>query len=315
MAVFSYLGMEGAHAQAQNFPSKPVSIVVPSNPGGLVDLLGRTVGQGLSEAWKQPVVVRNIPGAANQIGALRVAKSTPDGYTLLIVPELAFTAAQFIFSNLPYDPKQFAPITGLVAIDTTLVVHAELPIQSLADLFQAAKKEPGRLNFATMGLGSNTHLFLANLESMAGVNFTLVHYTGVAAGLSSLMAGHVDVMFANPNNARAAAKQDKVRILGISGNKRLPNMPDVPTIAEVVPGYEAVAWFGLFAPIGTPSDIIEKISADTRRFISGTAFQEKLVIPNGFRPIASTPKEFQDFIRTETEKWGAVARAARIKIE
>lgn len=315
LVALSCLGIRVAQAQVQFFPSKQVTIIVPTDPGGLVDLLARTVGHGLSEAWRQPVVVQNLPGATYQIGTSRVAKSAPDGYTLLVVPETAFVANQFLFSKLSYDPNQFAPVTGLVAVDTTLVVHAALPIQTMAQLFDAARKDPGKLRFATFGLGSNSHLFLASLESMAGVQFTPVHYKGVAAGLTDVMAGHVEVMFANPNNARGAAKQGKVRILGTTGKMRLPGMPEVSVIAELVPGYEAVAWFGLFAPPGTPVDIVEKISAETRRIIAGQAFQEKLVIPNGFRPIASTPREFQDFIRAETQKWGTVVKAANIKIE
>src|SRR6266545_4140617 len=227
---------------AQNYPSRPITILVPATPGGVTDVLGRLLARHLSDAWGQQVIVENKPGANNQLAAEYTAKSAPDGYTLFIAPEVTFVANPSLYPKLAYDPvKDFSPIAGLVIINHALIVNPAVPATSVKELIALGKQRPGELNYGTYGLGSTGHLNMALLETLAGVKFVPIHYKGAAPALTDVVAGHIQMMFVSLGTAMGQWKEGKVRLLAIGAAKRLAALPDVPTVAEGgLPGYEAV---------------------------------------------------------------------------
>jgi tripartite-type tricarboxylate transporter receptor subunit TctC len=306
-----------AAAQEQNYPSKPIRIVVSSAPGGMTDTLARTLGQRLSASWGQHVVVENKPGANNQIGTEYVAKTPGDGYTLLLTPEVTFVVNPHLYAKLSYDPdKDFAPITGLASVNHALVVHPSLGVQTVQELIALAKAKPGELNYATLGIGSAAHLNMELFQSMTGVKLTSVHYRGATPALTDVVAGHVPMMFINIGSAASAWKAGHVKILAIASPQRLTLFPEVPTIAESgVPGFEAQSWFGLFAPSATPRDVIIKINVEVQRILNDPEYREKVLAPNTLEPIPSTPEAYAALIRNDVQKWGRVIDAAGLKIQ
>ena len=305
-----------AAGQAQNYPSKPITIIVPAAPGGVTDMLARRLGPKLTEAWGQQVIVDNKPGANNQIAAEYVAKAAPDGHTILLGPEVTFVVNPFLYSKLPYDPvKDFAPIVGLIRINHALIVNPSLPAQSVKDLLELARKKPGELYYGTFGVGSSGHLNMEMLQTLAGVKFTPVHYRGATPALTDVMAGHISMMFISVGSAIQPSQSGQVRMLGIGGARRMAGLPDVPAVAETVPGVEAVSWFGLFAPGRTPPAVIAKMNAEVRRIFEDRDFREKFLAPQFFEPIAGSPEELAAYIKSDTDKWRHILRAANIKLD
>jgi tripartite-type tricarboxylate transporter receptor subunit TctC len=305
-----------AAGQAQNYPSKPITIIVPAAPGGVTDMLARRLGPKLTEAWGQQVIVDNKPGANNQIAAEYVAKAAPDGHTILLGPEVTFVVNPFLYSKLPYDPaNDFAPIVGLIRINHSLIVNPSLPAQSVKDLLELARKKPGELYYGTFGVGSSGHLNMEMLQTLAGVKFTPVHYRGATPALTDVMAGHISMMFISVGSAIQPSQSGQVRMLGIGGARRMAGLPDVPAVAETVPGVEAVSWFGLFAPGRTPPAVIGKINAEVRRIFEDRDFREKFLAPQFFEPIAGSPEELAAYIKSDTDKWRYILRAANIKLD
>jgi tripartite-type tricarboxylate transporter receptor subunit TctC len=306
-----------APTRAQDYPAKPITFVVPATPGGVTDLIARAVGQRLTERLHQQVVVENKPGATNQIAAEYVARSAPDGYTLLVSPEATFVINPFLFAKLPYDPvKDFAPVTGLISIQHALVVNPSLPVTSVADLIALGKKEPGALNYGTYGVGSTGHLNMEMFEALAGVKFVPVHYKGATPALTDVMAGHIQMMFISLGSAVPPWRAGKVKLLAIGGKRRLPQLPDVPTIAETgLPGFEAVSWFGLFAPAGTPDPVIGKLNAEVRRVFADASFRQTVLEPQFFEDMTASSQEFSAFLKIDAKKWSQVVRDAHIKTE
>jgi tripartite-type tricarboxylate transporter receptor subunit TctC len=303
-----------ALAQAQNYPTRAVTIIVPAAPGGVIDTLARRMGPKLAAAWGQQVIVENKPGANNQIGAEYVAKAPPDGHTLLLSPEVTFVVNPTLYSKLPYDPvKDFVPITGLIRINHALIVNASLPVQNLNDLLELARKRPGELNYGTFGVGSSGHLNMEMLQTLAGVKFSPVHYKGATPALTDVMAGHIPMMFISVGSAMQPAQTGKVKILAIGSSKRV--LAEVPTVAETVPGFEAVSWFALFAPGRTPPEIVARINAEVRRVFEDREFREKFLAPQLFEPITGSPAELTAYLKSETEKWTKILRAANVKID
>jgi tripartite-type tricarboxylate transporter receptor subunit TctC len=304
-------------AQEQNYPSKTIRIVVSSAPGGVTDTLARTLGQRLSTAWGQHVVVENKPGANNQIGTEHVAKSPADGYTLLLTPEVTFVVNPHLYAKLSYDAdKDFAPITGLASVNHALVVHPSLQVQSVAELIALAKSKPGELNYATLGIGSAAHLNMEMFQSMTGTKLTPVHYRGATPALTDVVAGHVPMMFVNIGSAASAWKAGQVRVLAIASSRRLARFPEVPTVAESgVPGFEAQSWFGLFAPRATPREIVGKINAEVQRIFNEPEYRERVLAPNTLESLVSSSETYEALIKKDTEKWGRVIGAAKLKIE
>jgi tripartite-type tricarboxylate transporter receptor subunit TctC len=304
-------------AQEQNYPSKTIRIVVSSAPGGVTDTLARTLGQRLSTAWGQHVVVENKPGANNQIGTEHVAKSPADGYTLLLTPEVTFVVNPHLYARLSYDAdKDFAPITGLASVNHALVVHPSLQVQSVAELIALAKSKPGELNYATLGIGSAAHLNMEMFQSMTGTKLTPVHYRGATPALTDVVAGHVPMMFVNIGSAASAWKAGQVNVLAIASSRRLARFPEVPTVAESgVPGFEAQSWFGLFAPRATPREIVGKINAEVQRIFNEPEYRERVLVPNTLESLVSSSESYEALIKKDTEKWGRVIGAAKLKIE
>ena len=311
------LGLASAAAQETNYPSKPIHIVVPVTPGGVTDILGRALAQRLAETWRQQVIVENRAGAYNIIGAEYVAKAAGDGYTLLVSPEGTFVTNPSIYTTLPYDAvRDFEPVTGLVRINQALIVRSSLPVKDLRELIELAKAKPGELNYGSFGTGSSGHLNMEMLQSMAGVKFVHIPYKGAAPALADVAAGHLTMMFVSVGSAVPQWKAGKVKIIGVGSLQRLPQLPEVPTVAESgLPGYEATSWFGLFATGGTPREIVAKLNAETQRIFNDAAFREKILAPQLFEPITSSPEQFAEFVRVEALKWGKVVRDAKVKID
>ena len=303
-------------SRAQTFPTKPVHLIVAYPAGGATDVIARAVGQRLGEAWGQQLIVENKGGAGTQIGAEYVAKSEPDGYTLLATAEATFVVNPFLYSKLAYDPKDLVPVSGLGIVNQMLLVNATVPIKDVRDLVAQAKARPGDLNYGTIGVGSSGHLNMVLFESMAGVRLTPVHYRGGAPVLTDLLGGHIPLAFLSLTLAAQPLKAGKLKALGIGSTRRGTQFPDVPTIDEAgVPGFDALTWFGLFAPKGTPPDIVAKINADVQRVLADAAFQEQFLAPNAFEPIKGGPDQFADMISKESAKWGRVIKNAKMSVD
>lgn len=309
------LALLAAGAQAQPYPHKPVRIVVPQAAGGATDLLARTVGQRLAAMWGQQVVVDNKPGANNLVAAEHVAKAAPDGYTLFASPEATFVVNPFVYRTLPYDAeKSFVPVSGLGIVSQILVVHPSFPAKNVRDLIALAKERPGRINVGTLAAGAAGHLNVVLFARMAGIDLNIVHYKGGAPALTDVVGGHVDMTILSVALTAPQIRAGKVRALGIGSLKRIAAFPDLPTIDESgVPGYEAVAWFGLVAPAGTPAEIVTKINADIQRVLTSPEFRDSVLTPHYIEPILGTPEQFADYIRAGAAKWSTLIREANIK--
>jgi tripartite-type tricarboxylate transporter receptor subunit TctC len=316
IALTLMVGMDRA-AQAQTFPAKPIHIIVPFAPGGITDVVARALGQRLSEAWKQQVVVENRPTGAGIVGVDSVAKAAPDGHTLLVAADANFVTAPHTYSKLPYDAfKDFAPISGLGISPQALIVHPSVPVKTLAELIELGKRKPGELNYGTFGIGTSGHLNIVLLESMTGAKFTPVHYRGATPALTDTIAGHIQMMIVSIGLVAQPWQAGQLKVLGFGSASRIPQYPDVPTLAESgLPGYEAGSWYGLFAPAGTPRAIVEKINAETQRIFTDPAFRDRVLAPSFIYSIASSPEQFTARIQSDSAKWGKVIREANIKAE
>ena len=311
------LSLAATVAEAQTYPAKPITIIVPAAPGGVTDSLGRMLAQRFTEVWGQQVVVENKPGANNQIAAEYVAKSPADGHTLLIGPEVTFVVNPSLYSKLSYDPvNDFTPITGLVTINHALIVHPSLPVDSVKDLIALAKSKPGTLNYGTFGVGSSGHLNMELLQALAGVKLQPVHYKGATPALTDVMAGHIQLMFISVGSAVPQWKAGKVKLIAVGAADRMPLLPEAPTVAESgLPGYEAQSWFGLFAPAGTPRDIVAKINGEVRRTFADPEFRKSFLDRQYFTSIVGTPEQLTEYLKSEEQKWGKVVRDAKVKAE
>jgi len=303
-----------AHAQ---YPNKVVKMVVAYAPGGATDVVTRAVAQRLSPVWGQPVVIENKPGANTNIAAGEVAKAAPDGYTFLSTAESTLAVNPYVYKELPFDPaKDFVPVSGLAIAYQVLAVNPAAPYKSVADVIAAAKAEPGKLNYADFGPGSSPHLNMEMFMHMAGIQMTPVHYKGGGPALTDVMGGHVPMIILSTTLTSKPYKAGQLRILGVGSPKRLAAFPELPTIAESgLPGYEAVTWFGLFAPAGTPREVVNKVNADVQNVLADPDFREKFLAPTYFEPVTGSPAQFADYVRREADKWSKVIRQARITIE
>jgi tripartite-type tricarboxylate transporter receptor subunit TctC len=306
-------------AQAQSYPTRTITLTVTAAAGGVTDVVARALGQRLSENWGQQVVIENKGGAAHVLGAQSVAKATPDGYSLLVAEAGTFTVNPTLYGKgkLPYDEeKDFAPITGIVRINQALLGHAALPANSVSELIALANSKPGVLTFGTAGVGSAPHMNMILFESMAAVKLLPIHYRGAAPALTDVMAGHVDLMSVSVSLALPPHRAGKIKIFGIGSTKRLGPAADIPTVAENgLPGYEAVTWFGLFATAGTPREIVMKLNAEVAKILADPAFREKFLAPQMFEPMASSPEEFADYIKAQTQKWAKVIHEQKLSID
>ena len=309
------IGVSAAPAHAQAYPTKPVTIVVTLAAGGAADVIARALAQRLTEEWGQPVVVENKGGANNQVGTTAVARSAPDGYTLLLTPEHTFTVNPYLYRKLSYDPaKDFIPVSGLVSISQTLVVHPSLAMQNLGDLIAAAREKPGGINYGSLGVGSGPHLSMELLQSMSGTKLNAVQYKGAAPALTDVIAGHVPMMFVSTGLIVQAWKAGQLRPLGVGSRERLAQFPELPTVSETLPGFTALVWFGLFAPSGTPRDIVVKLNNAVQRLLADRDFRDRFLAPNLYEPVSGSPEQFAEQIRVDAERWQKVIRDAKLAI-
>ncbi|HLQ24734.1 MAG TPA: tripartite tricarboxylate transporter substrate binding protein [Acidiferrobacterales bacterium] len=303
-------------AQAENYPSKPIKMIVPFSVGGTTDILARIIGQELTKAWGQQVIIDNRPGAGGNIGADLVAKSAPDGYTLVMGTVGTHAINASLYKKMPYDTvKDFAPITLVAAVPNVLVVHPAVPAKSVKELIEYAKANPGKLSFASSGNGTSVHLSGELFKAMAGVSMTHIPYKGSAPAIIDLMGGQVQLMFDNMPTALPHVKAGRLRALAVTSAKRSPAMPDLPTIAEAgVAGYEAESWFGVLAPAGTPSAIVTKLNGEIVRILGLPEIKERL-LSQGAEPVGNSPEQFAAHITAEMAKWGNVVKASGAQVD
>ena len=311
----SVIGAQAAFAQA-TYPSRPVRVVVPFPAGGTTDILARAAAQKLSETWGQQAIVDNRPGAGGNIGSELVAKSPPDGYTLLMGTVGTHAINPSLYPKMPYDHvKDFVPVILVAGVPNVLVVNPSLPVNSVQELIAYAKANPGKLNFASSGSGTSIHLSGELFKTMTGVQMTHIPYKGSAPALTDLIGGQVQLMFDNLPSSLAFIKAGKLRALAVTSATRSAALPDVPTIAESgVPGFEASSWFGLLAPAGTPRDIVTKINADTQKWLASPDAKDKLAA-QGALAAGGSPEDFAKHIQAESAKWARVVKESGAKVE
>jgi len=291
-----------AHAQTA-WPTKPIKILVGYAPGGSTDVTARIIGQALSERLGQPVIIENRPGAAGNIAAEAAARADPDGYTLTMSTSSTFATNPSLYKSLPFDVEaDFAPIALTAFIPNLLVVNPSVPANTIAELIAYLKANPEKVNFGSSGNGSSQHISAALFNSLAGVQMAHISYRGGAPAVNDLLGGQVQVIFAPLVEVLQQVRADKLRALGITTAKRSPLLPDVPTIAETLPGYEVRLWNGLFAPAKTPPEIIERINRAAIDALRSSEVKAKLA-EQGSEPVGNTPEEFKAFIAAELVKW------------
>jgi len=303
-------------ASAQSYPNRTIRLVVPFPAAGTTDILARAAAQKLTEAFGQSVVVDNRPGAAGNIGSDLVAKSAPDGYTLLMGTVGTHAINPSLYSKMPYDHvKDFAPVVLVAGVPNVLVVNPALPVNSVSDLIKLAKDKPGQINFASSGSGTSIHLSGELFKTMAGVDMTHVPYKGSSPALTDLIGGQVQIMFDNLPSALPQIKGGRLRAIAVTSLKRAPVLPDIPTISESgLPGFEASSWFGVLAPAGTPAPIVARINAEVNKWLQSAEAREKL-LSQGAEAAGGSPEQFANHIRTESEKWAKVVKASGAKVD
>jgi tripartite-type tricarboxylate transporter receptor subunit TctC len=305
-----------APASAQNYPTKPVSLVVPYAPGGQADALARTIGRKLSERWGQPVLVEYKPGAASTVGTDFVAKAVPDGHTLLLAPA-PFVTAQYAYPKLNYDSRtDFAPVTLLSQNPLVVAINpARLPLKTMGEFIARAKAEPGKLTYGTSGSGGLSHLAVELFRQQAGIDVLHVPYKGGAPAITDLVGGQIDFMFASPLEVMPYVKSGRLAVLGVSTTKRLGYWPEVPTLKESgYPDYEAHAWFGLVAPGATPRNVVAKINRDVVDILKSPEVLERFA-SLGVDAAPTTVEAFTRFLAQEHVRWSAAVKAAGVKVE
>ncbi len=306
-----------ADAPAQNYPSKPIRLVVPYPPGGPLDIMARAIGQKLTEAWHQPVVVDNRAGAGGNIGADLVAKSPADGYTLLMGAVATHAINPTLYGKLTYDPvKDFTPVALVAQVPNILVVNPSVPAKSVKELIEFARARPGYLNFGSGSTGSTGHLAGELFKTMAGVQMVHIPYKGGAPAMADLLAGQVQLMFDNLANALPNVRAGRLRALAVTTLARSQAMPDLPTIAESgLPGFDLTTWFGLMVPAGTPPEIVVRLNKEIVRALNAKDMRERLDKMGTEPPPNNTPEHFAAFIRTEAAKYAKVVKDSGARVE
>jgi tripartite-type tricarboxylate transporter receptor subunit TctC len=311
--LFTFIA-SGAFAQA--YPNKAIRLIVPWPPTGTVDILGRTLGQKLSEQMGQPVTVDNRAGANGMIGSEAAAKSAPDGYTILVDNVTGHSINATLQAKMPFDSmRDFAHVSLLAQVPDGVVSLPSLPARDIRELIALAKAQPGKLTYASFGIGSSAHLAGELFKGMAGIDMLHVPYKGGAPAITDLLAGQVSIYIPVLPSVVSLVKAGKLRLLAVTGAKRSAAMPDVPTVAESgLPGFEATNWFGLMTPAGTPQDVVARLNAEAIKAINAPDVRDKLAAL-GFETQTSTPQAFQALLRSETEKWAKVIKASGAKAD
>jgi len=299
---------------AQNYPTKPVRIIVPFSPGGATDLVTRILAQKLTAAWGQQVVADNRAGASGNIGAELAAKAPPDGYTLFMTSGSIVTANQHMFKKLNWNPeKDLVAITNVASGPQIIALHPSFPAKTVKDLIAVAKARPGTITFGSAGVGTQTHLAAENFIHAAGIDVIHIPYKGEGPAMVDLVAGQIIFVTPNLPAALGFVQQGKLRALGVTSRKRSPQLPNVPAIAETLPGFENLGWFGLMAPAGTPAPVIEKVYRDTAKALEGADLRKRFD-DIGMGPVGNPPADFARAIREESVRWARIIRERKLEV-
>jgi tripartite-type tricarboxylate transporter receptor subunit TctC len=301
-------------AAAQNYPAKTVRMVVGYPPGGPTDVLARIVSQKLTQTWGQQVIVDNRPGASGMIGAEFTARAAPDGYTLLMVP-VTYAVTPSLFAKMTYDvEKDLSPVAQVAAAPFILVVHPTLPVKTVKDLIALDRRSPGQINFASASTGGMPHLAGELFNSMTGTKLVHIPYKGAAPATTDLLSGQVTLMFNNMLSAMPQVKAGRLRAVAVTSSKRSAAAPELPTIAETVPGYEASGWYGAFAPAATSKELIGRLNAEMNRIMKMPDVTQRLA-GDGVEAVGTTPEQFGAYLKQEVAKWGKVVKASGAKAD
>jgi len=301
---------------AQGYPTKPVKVIVTFPPGGTPDIYGRIMSAELQKIWNQSVVLENRTGAGGTIGTDFAAKAAPDGYTLLFAADATITIAPHLYSKLPYDPvRDLAPIVNVAAGPFVLMANPAFPADNVKELIALVRAQPGRISYASSGAGGQQHLAMESIRTLAG-NMDMIHvpYKGFGQGIADVLANQVPLIFGGITASIQLTKSGKLKALGVTGPKRAKALPEVPAIAETLPGFDITAWYGFLAPAGTPREIVKKIHDDAVTIIRRPDFLERLD-RDGIEPVANTPEEFAAQIRADLARWSKVVKAAGAKLD
>src|SRR5262245_17214618 len=314
LLIVAWAALTPALLQAQAYPAKPVRIIVPFSPGGGTDIVTRLLAQKLTEMWGQQVVADNRAGASGNIGGELVAKSPADGYTLLMTSGSIVTANQHMFRKLNWNPeKDLAAITNVASGPQLVAVHPSFPVKGIRGLIELAKGRPGEITFGSAGIGTQTHLAAENLVYSAGINAVHIPYKGEAPALVDLISGQIMLLTPNLSAAIGYVQQGRLRALGVTSRKRVPQLPDVPAVAETLAGFENLGWFGLMAPAGTPATVLDKVYRDTAKALEGADLRKRFD-DIGMAPVGNPPADFGKAIREESARWVKVIRARKLEI-
>jgi len=304
------------HAHAQAWPSRPIRVVVPFPAGGPLDVLARAIGQRLTDALSQPVLVENRPGANTIIGADTVAKSAPDGYSLFFTSDTPISINPLLYSKLPYKAEDFTPVALVVHIVEYLMVSADVPVNSLQEFVTYSKANPGKLNYGSFGLGSNGHLEAEAFKQATGADLTHVPFKGQTEVIPAMLNGQIQAVFTSPQTALPHIRSGKIKALAVESKERSALFPDVPTFAESgVTGFEARAWFGFLAPAKTPSEIVQRLSTEIGRIVATPEFREKYIASVGFEPAAGGVEAFNAALAADKVKYANFMKAANVKLD
>lgn len=315
VAALSALTAVPSLAAAQDYPTKPITIIVPFPAGGTLDNLTRSLAQKMSDDFKQPVIIDNKPGAGTVIGTEIVARAAPDGYTLGMVAN-SFAINPSLYDNLRYDTvKDFTPVSWVAYTPHLLVANPDVPVKSLADVIATAKSKPGELSFASFGAGTSPHIAIERLKSEAKIDVLHIPYKGQAPALNDLLGGHVDMMFANTPDVLPHVKSGKLRAIALANDARLESIPDVPTFKEAgLDNMNSNSWYGVIVPSGTPAPIVEKLSAEFVRIVNLPEIRERL-LAQGLEPAGTTSAEFAEYLKSEMEMAATVVKASGASVQ
>ena len=304
-------------ALAQPFPSRPVKIVVPTTPGGATDALSRSIGARLSEVWGQPVVVENRAGATQIIGGEYVAKSPPDGYTLIVSDAATFIMNPITHRTLPYDGlRAFTPITLLVRFPWVVAIHPSVPATTFQEFVAYARTRPGAMSYGSFGTGSSGHISVEYMKKLLGIDIVHIPYKGAGPAVTDLLAGQIQMMMVTPLLVEPHARAGKLRLIAVATPNRIARLPELPTIAESgVPGYEAGTWFALAGPAGMPREVTDAIYRDVKKVLDEPAFRDKYLERQWFEVVANTPDDFAAFLQKDYERWEKLIRLSGVKAD
>jgi tripartite-type tricarboxylate transporter receptor subunit TctC len=316
LGLFASAVLWAAVAVAQPFPSRPVKIVVPAAAGGATDALSRSIASRLAEAWSQPVVVENRPGATQIIGGEYVARSAPDGHTLIISDAATFVMNPILHKNLPYTRNSFTPITVLTRFPWVIVVHPSVPATNFQELVAHARANRGKLSYGSFGLGSSGHISMDYLKNLLGIDIVHVPYKGAGPAVTDLLGGQIQLMMVTPLLVEPHARAGKLRLIAAATRERIPRLPDLPTVSESgVPGYDAGTWFALAGPAGMPRELTHAIYDAVKKVLYEPAFKERYIDKQWFEIVANTPEDFTTLLGAEYERWQDLIRLSGVKVD